>query len=199
MSARTHRLFNFICALFGLLVLAPVFAFLAAAVKLYDGGPVFFRGKRVGMHGKEFSVLKFRSMKVGADKMGCGLTAHGDSRITPLGRFLRKTKLDELPQLWNVLVGQMNLVGPRPEDPRYVSVYSSNQRSILDFRPGITSPASIEFRNEEELLPDLVTEQYYLTHLLPRKLDLDMKYCSHQSIHGDIRLIFKTLAAIQRA
>ena len=191
-----HRIFNFTFAIIGLVLLSPVFALLAIAIKLDDGGPVFFRGRRIGRNGSEFRLLKFRSMRVGADKAGSGITKHGDERITAVGKILRRTKLDELPQLWNVVLGQMNLVGPRPEDPRYVAIYSEAQSEILRFRPGMTSPASVCYRNEEQLLNGPQSEQYYIDRLLPRKIELDLDYCRHQSILSDIALIFRTFAAL---
>ena len=146
------RSLEIILATIGLLLLSPVLIVLALIIKLDDGGPVFYRARRIGRDGHEFALLKFRSMIAGADKRGDGLTTMNDSRVTPMGSFLRRRKLDELPQLFNVLVGDMSFVGPRPEDPRYVEIYTAEQRRVLSTRPGITSPASIEFRNEETLL-----------------------------------------------
>ncbi len=193
-----HRAFNLLSAAVGLVFLSPIFGILLVAIRLHDRGPALFRGKRVGRDGREFELLKFRSMTVGADKAGSGLTTSGDERVTPLGRFLRRTKLDELPQLWNVLLGQMNLVGPRPEDPQYVRLYSEEQKEILGFRPGMTSPASIQFRHEEQLLHGPESEQVYLSHVLPRKIEMDLEYCRRQSVIADIKLIFKTFAAVAK-
>ena len=146
------RLFDLFFAVVGLLVLSLVFLLIALIVKLSDGGPVLFRQQRVGQGGRWFRVLKFRSMVPSAEKMGPSITSDDDPRITRIGRFLRKTKLDELPQLWNVLVGDMSFVGPRPEVSKYVEQYTAEQRRVLALKPGITDPATLEFRDEEEML-----------------------------------------------
>ena len=146
------RAFDLFFSVVGLLVLSPVFLLIALIVKLSDGGPVFFRQQRIGQGGRLFRVLKFRSMVANAEKLGLSITAEGDHRITRIGRFLRKHKLDELPQLWNVLVGDMSFVGPRPEVPRYVEKYTAEQRRVLALKPGITDLATLEFRGEEEML-----------------------------------------------
>ena len=144
------RAFDLFFSALGLLALSPLLLLLAMAVKLTSRGPVFFRQQRVGQGGRLFYILKLRSMVVNAEKLGLSVTRDGDPRITPLGRLLRKTKLDELPQLWNVLVGDMSFVGPRPEVPGYVRQYTPGQRRVLELKPGITDLATIEFRNEEE-------------------------------------------------
>jgi lipopolysaccharide/colanic/teichoic acid biosynthesis glycosyltransferase len=146
------RLFDMTFAALGLVVLSPLFVVLAMAVKLSSRGPVLFRQERVGKDGRPFYIVKFRSMVVNAEDLGLGVTRDGDPRITAMGRFLRKTKLDELPQLWNVLVGEMSFVGPRPEVPRYVAQYTPEQRRVLALKPGITDLATLEFRREEEML-----------------------------------------------
>ncbi len=146
------RLFDLFFAALGLAVLSPVFLLVTVLVKLSDGGPVLFRQERIGQWGKPFRILKFRSMVINAERMGLSITKGGDPRITRPGRFLRKTKLDEMPQLWNVLRGDMSFVGPRPEVPHYVQKYTPDQRAVLSLRPGITDLATLEFRNEEELL-----------------------------------------------
>jgi lipopolysaccharide/colanic/teichoic acid biosynthesis glycosyltransferase len=146
------RLFDLFFAALGLVVLSPVFLLITVLVKLSDGGPVLFRQERIGQWGKPFRILKFRSMVIDAERMGLSITKDGDPRITRVGRFLRKTKLDELPQLWNVLCSGMSFVGPRPEVPRYVEKYIAEQRRVLALKPGITDVATLEFRNEEELL-----------------------------------------------
>src|SRR5690349_3953933 len=138
------RLLDVVAATAGLILLLPLFIVVAIAIKLHDGGHVFYRARRVGKDGCLFHLYKFRTMVVNADRQGPAVTASGDSRITPVGRWLRRTKLDELPQLLNVLVGDMSLVGPRPEDPRYVMLYTPSQRRVLSVRPGITSAASLE-------------------------------------------------------
>src|SRR5208282_277059 len=146
------RLFDLAFSVIGLVALSPVLLLVAMAVKLSTLGPVLFRQQRVGLRGKRFRMVKFRSMVENAEDLGLGVTRDGDPRITPMGRFLRKTKLDELPQLWNVLVGEMSFVGPRPEVPRYVAQYTPEQRRVLELKPGITDLATLEFRNEEEML-----------------------------------------------
>lgn len=180
----------------GLLALSPLFILIAILVKIHDGGTVFFRATRVGKDGSLFGVLKFRTMVPDAEKLGAAITASGDSRITPVGAFLRKHKLDELPQLINVVKGEMSLVGARPEDPRYVALYNDEQRSILAFRPGITSPASLRYRNEEALLAGPDWHESYIRDVLPQKLALDLAYLRRRSLAGDIRIILKTLGGI---
>jgi len=178
----------------GLLVLSPLGLVLALLIKLADRGPVFFSQTRVGQFGKPFRMWKFRSMVVNADKMGAPLTSEDDRRITWIGRLLRKTKLDELPQLWNVLVGDMSLVGPRPEVPRYVDQYTPEQREILQYKPGITDLASLLFRNEEELLRgtrDL--EGFYLRHCLPKKIALNREYAERATLPRDLWIILRTI------
>lgn len=191
-----HKAFNIVCAAVGLVLLSPVFAVLAIIIKSHDCGPVFYRSKRVGQKGDEFLLFKFRSMVVGADKGGMGLTVPGDSRITSVGRLLRRTKLDELPQLINVLVGNMNLVGPRPEDPRFVSMYSVEQRRILDFKPGMTSPASLFYRNEEEFFSAEDNLRLYVEQLMPKKIEMDLAYLDHQDVLQDTAIIVRTILAI---
>jgi len=176
----------------GLLLLAPLFAVVALWVKLDSSGPVFYKARRVGKGGQEFSALKFRSMVVGSDKAGPGITVSGDSRVTMSGRILRRLKIDELPQLINVFVGEMALVGPRPEDPRYVARYREQQLEVLEVRPGITSPASVHYRHEEDVLsgPDWETE--YLERVLPKKLTLDHEYLRNRSIISDLGVVART-------
>ncbi len=146
------RVLDIVLAIFGLIFFAPILILIACAVKLTSRGPILFRQVRVGRGGVPFKIVKFRTMSVGAEARGLGITVGGDARITTLGRFLRRYKLDELPQLWNVLVGEMSLVGPRPEVPVYVARYSQLQRGVLALRPGITGADAIAFRDEEELL-----------------------------------------------
>ncbi len=170
------RGFDIVASGIGLTVLSPVFIVIAIAIRRDSKGPVFYRARRVGQHGKEFRLYKFRSMVVDADQQGPGITSAGDTRITSVGRFLRRTKLDELPQLINVLRGEMSLVGPRPEDPRYVELYTPGQREILQYRPGITSMASQTYRNEEQLLTGSDWEQQYIDEVMPAKLAIDLDY-----------------------
>jgi lipopolysaccharide/colanic/teichoic acid biosynthesis glycosyltransferase len=185
------RVFDLVVAFAGLIVLSPLFAVVALLIKLDSPGSVFFRGKRVGKDGQPFHILKFRTMVQNAAQIGPGVTSSGDPRITRIGNWLRRTKVDELPQLWNVVRGEMSLIGPRPEDPRYVALYTDEQRRILSVRPGITSPASIQFRHEEALLPpgDMDT---YIKHLMPAKLQVDLIYLERQTFWSDLAVLFRT-------
>jgi len=183
-------------AALGLLLLSPLLAAISAAIKGADGGPVFYRPFRVGENGRLFRLVKFRTMIVNAHRLGPGITAQGDRRITTLGRWLRRAKLDELPQLVNVLAGTMSLVGPRPEDPRYVAGYTAEQRRILAVRPGLTSAASLAFRHEEEILVGPDWEIRYRQEVLPAKLVLDLHYCAHRTLGTDLKLIWRTLRAL---
>jgi lipopolysaccharide/colanic/teichoic acid biosynthesis glycosyltransferase len=192
------RAFDLLVASVGLILLLPIFVPIAALVKVSSRGPVFHRARRVGMGGALFTLFKFRSMVVNAQYLGPAITAQGDSRITSVGRFLRRTKLDELPQLLNVIKGDMSLVGPRPEDPRYVDTYTAEQRAILSVRPGITSAASVVYRHEEQLLHGGNWETIYREEILPRKLAIDIDYLHHQSWWSDIHIILRTLVAIGR-
>lgn len=191
------RAVDSVCAAIGLLFLVPLLLVLAMVVKLSSRGPVFYWQQRVGRHGKVFRIVKFRSMIQDADKCGLAITPAGDSRITPVGHILRRLKLDELPQLWNVLRGDMSLVGPRPEVPRYVDSYTALQRSVLSVRPGITDLASILYRQEERLLgaqPD--PERYYREVVLPDKLRLNVDYLNRVSFFYDALLVLRTARAI---
>lgn len=188
------RLYDLLFASLGLLLLSPLLVVIAVAVKLSDGGPVCFKQQRVGRHGRQFWIWKFRTMVVNADKLGISITKGGDFRITPAGRILRRTKLDELPQLWNVLRGDMSFVGPRPEVPRYVEHYTPVQREILKLKPGITDLATLEFRNEEELLRTASdVEKFYIEHCIPRKIELNLLYARRASICQDTWIILQTL------
>ena len=187
------RGFDVVASGIGLIVLSPMFIVIAIAIRRDSKGPVFYKARRVGRYGKVFRLYKFRSMVVDADQKGPGITSAGDTRITSVGRFLRRTKLDELPQLINVLRGDMSLVGPRPEDPRYVELYTSEQREILQYRPGITSMASLTYRNEDQFLTGSDWEQRYINEIMPAKLTIDLKYCLHANVFADIWLILKTV------
>ena len=180
-----------------LLVLWPVLLAIAAAVVIDDPGPVFYRQVRVGRGGRPFRIFKFRTMVVDADKKGLQITVGRDSRITRVGAFLRKTKLDELAQLLNVLAGQMSFVGPRPEVQKYVDLYTPYQRQVLLVRPGITDYASIAYRNESDLLAGADDpERMYIDTIMPAKIELNMKYLREISPTADIRLIIGTIWAI---
>ena len=183
----------------GLVVLSPLLLAVAAAVLVLDPGPVFFRQTRVGRGFKPFRLLKFRTMRADPAAAGPQVTAGGDARVTGIGRILRKTKLDELPQLLNVLLGDMSLVGPRPEVPKYVELFREDYAEVLKVRPGITDDAAIEFRDEEEVLrafPD--PERGYVEKVLPAKIALYKRYIARMSPAGDVELVFKTLAKIAR-
>ena len=182
-----------------LCVLWPVLLLIALAIVIDDPGPVFYRQVRVGRGGKEFRIFKFRTMVVDADKKGLQITVGRDSRITRMGALLRKTKLDELAQLLNVFLGQMSFVGPRPEVPRYVAMYTPYQQQVLLVRPGITDYASIAYRNENDLLAGADDpERMYVEEIMPAKIELNMKYLRRVSPLEDIRLIFATIAAVIR-
>ena len=175
-------------------MLWPLFLLVAISVKIQDGGPMFFRQSRVGRHGREFKLIKFRSMRLSTGENGPSITADGDPRITATGRFIRKTKIDELPQLFNVLKGEMSFVGPRPEVPRFVELYTEEQRLVLDLRPGITDLASIEFRREEQLLASAKDpEKTYVDFCIPRKIELNLQHASRAGLFADLVIIAKTL------
>jgi FlaA1/EpsC-like NDP-sugar epimerase/lipopolysaccharide/colanic/teichoic acid biosynthesis glycosyltransferase len=177
----------------GLLLLAPLFLVVGLMIKLTSPGPVFYRGNRVGQGGRPFKLYKFRSMVQDAERRGPGITGKDDPRITTVGRFLRRAKLDELPQLINILRGDMSLVGPRPEDPRYVAFYTAEQRQLLSVRPGITSPASLYYRQEEGMLAGDDWERTYRERILPHKLALDLAYLRERTVWTDLALILSTL------
>ncbi len=187
------RTFDFCCAAVGLVVLSPVLLVLALAVELTGGPPVLFRQQRVGWNGRDFTLCKFRTMTVLADAERGAFAPGNIQRVTPLGRFLRRTKFDELPQLWNVLRGDMSLVGPRPEVRKWVEVYPERWAKVLEVRPGITDPASIQFRHEEEFLARSANpERTYRDVVLPQKLDLYEAYVRQQSFLGDLAILGKT-------
>ena len=191
------RLFDIVASGLGLLVLSPLFLILAVWIKLDSKGPVFYRQVRVGQNNKDFRIFKFRSMRVGSDKGSLVTIGGHDPRITKSGYFIRKFKFDELPQLINVFVGDMSLVGPRPEVRHYVDYWTPEQMHVLDVRPGITDPASIKFRNENELMEQAEDpEKYYLEVIMQEKLKLYLDYVSNHSFFGDIGLIFKTFWVI---
>lgn len=190
------RIIDFTVALIGIVALSPLLLAVAVAVRMNDGGPVLYQARRVGKDGRPFLLCKFRTMVLGAERMGGGITVNGDRRVTRVGRFLRKYKIDELPQLFNVLKGDMSLVGPRPEDPRYVEHYTAEQRKLLTVLPGITSPASLHFRNEESLLSGAEWEKLYLERILPRKLEMELEYFPKRSLGSDVGVIIRTLGGI---
>ena len=193
------RLFDIVASGLGLVILSPLFLVVAIWIKLDSPGPVFFRQVRVGRYNKDFRIFKFRTMRVGSDK-GSQITIGGrDPRVTRAGYWLRKFKIDELPQLINVFIGDMSLVGPRPEVRRYVNLYTPEQMHVLDVRPGITDAASIKFRNESEFLKQAEDpEKHYIEVIMPMKLDLYLQYVNCHSFKGDIRLILETLWTVIR-
>ncbi len=191
------RTFDFLASFFGLLLLSPLILCIAVWVKCDSKGPIFYRQVRVGKDGREFKLFKFRSMRVGADRAGLLTLGDRDPRVTRSGFWLRKTKLDELPQLFNVLVGDMSLVGPRPEVPKYVALYTPEQREVLSVRPGITDTASLEMRNEAELMAQQVDpEGYYMNVQLPLKIKLAKEYIAQQSLLSDLKLIVRTIGVM---
>jgi lipopolysaccharide/colanic/teichoic acid biosynthesis glycosyltransferase len=192
------RGFDIIGSALGLLLLLPVLLACAVAVRLDSRGPVLFRQERIGRSGRPFTILKLRTMVDRPRDGGPLITAAGDPRVTAAGRWLRRTKLDELPQLINVLRGEMSLVGPRPEAGRYVALYPDAVRDlVLSVRPGITDEASILFRNESELLANAQDpDAYYASELLPRKLEIHARYARQRSFAGDLRILSRTLRAL---
>lgn len=191
------RLFDIVASGCGLLVLSPVFLVVAIWIKLDSHGPVFYRQVRVGYKNKDFRIFKFRSMRIGSDKGSLVTIGGRDPRITRSGYFIRKYKLDELPQLINVFIGDMSLVGPRPEVRHYVDYWTPEQMHVLDVRPGITDPASIKFRNENELMGQAENpEDYYINVIMQEKIKLYLEYVENASFLYDLKLIFKTFKVI---
>ena len=191
------RIFDIVASGFGLIVLSPLFLILAIWIKLDSKGPVFYRQVRVGFKNKDFRIFKFRSMRVGADKGSLVTIGGHDPRVTRSGYFIRKFKFDELPQLINVFLGDMSLVGPRPEVRHYVDYWTPEQMHVLDVRPGITDPASIKFRNENELMEKADDpEKYYIGVIMQEKIKLYLEYVNNNSFFYDLGLIFKTFKVI---
>lgn len=196
----TKRLFDLVASSIGLLVLAPVMAVIGLLVRKDSHGPALFRQERIGRDGKAFTLLKFRSMVAASGTAGPPITASSDARITSIGARLRSTKLDELPQLVNVLRGDMSIVGPRPEVAKFVDMWSDAERQIiLSVRPGITDPMSVQLRREEEILaehPD--PERFYVEQLMPRKVESYVQYAQSWTLMGDLKIILTTLAEVLR-
>lgn len=187
------RLFDFTAAFFGLITLFPILLVVSLLIALDSRGPVIFSQQRVGRHGKLFSMVKFRSMYV-KQASNSTVSVKGDKRITRVGAFIRKTKIDELPELWNVLIGDMSLVGPRPDVKGYADELQNESRKILELRPGITGPASLKFVNEEELLASVDNpEQYNREVIYPEKVKLNLEYYYQQNFLLDIKIIFATI------
>lgn len=184
------RALDLVAALALLVLLSPVLAVALVAVRLSLPGPALYRARRVGKDGREFDMFKLRTMSAGH---GPRITAAGDPRITRVGRILRDARLDELPQLWNVLTGDMSLVGPRPEDPAIVARYSAEERAVLSVRPGVTGAAQLMFRHEERMLPADDPETAYVRDILPAKLRVDLQYVRSRSLWGDVGILARTL------
>lgn len=188
------RLFDITASFFGIIILSPLFIFISLWVGLSSKGGIFYTQTRVGKNNKDFKLYKFRSMRVNSDKQGLLTVGSKDSRITKAGYFIRKYKIDELPQLFNVLKGDMSFVGPRPEVRRYVDLYSKEQMKVLSVRPGITDPASIKYRNENDILSSASNpEEYYIQHIMPDKLQINIDYINTQTFIKDIKIIFQTI------
>ncbi|MDE0042752.1 MAG: sugar transferase [Candidatus Poribacteria bacterium] len=193
----SKRFLDVTCAAIGLIGLLPLVMLCALLARLQSPGPIIYRAKRVGRGGRIFKMYKFRTMVANAESLGAGLTVYGDSRITKLGRFLRWTKWDEIPQFLNVIKGDMSIIGPRPEAPEYVKYYTENQKQVLQVRPGITGPAQVANHDEEKKLKDQTNpEQYYIAQLMPRKLKIDLTYIEKQSVASDLLWLVKTFFVI---
>ena len=191
------RFFDFFFTVLGLIILSPLFLIVAIWIKLDSSGPVFYRQTRVGKNNKDFKLLKFRSMVTDSDKKGLITVGGRDPRVTQSGYFIRKYKLDELPQLLNVLIGDMSLVGPRPEVRKYVDLYNETQRKVLSVKPGITDYASIEYIDENEILGRAEnTEKVYIEHIMPEKIKYNMKYIQNRSVKEYFKIIFLTIGKI---
>lgn len=191
------RIFDIVSSGIGLLILSPIFLFLAIWIKMDSKGPVFYKQVRVGKNNKDFKIFKFRSMRMGADKLGLITVGGRDPRVTNSGYYIRKYKLDELPQLINVFIGDMSVVGPRPEVRKYVDLYTKEQRKVLTVKPGITDIASIKYRNENDLLEKAEDpDKMYIEVIMPDKLNYNLEYVSKQSIIFDLKLIFLTIKEI---
>jgi len=187
------RLFDIVASFIGLIILSPFFIIISMLILLSGRGGIFYRQVRVGKDGVDFRIWKFRTMRPDSDKKGLLTVGGKDPRVTRVGYFLRKSKLDEIPQLINVLVGEMSLVGPRPEVRKYVNMYTPDQLRVLDVRPGITDYASIEYRNENELLAKSSDpERTYVDEVMPAKLRLNMKYIEEKSLWTDVKILFRT-------
>jgi lipopolysaccharide/colanic/teichoic acid biosynthesis glycosyltransferase len=190
------RAFDLLVSSLALLLLSPLLLLLALWVKLDSPGPVLYRGQRVGKDGQPFLMNKFRTMVEGAERRGPAVTYRDDPRVTRAGRFLRQTKLDELPQLLNVVKGEMSLVGPRPEDPSYVALYTQEQRQVLSVKPGITGPTQLEYRDEASMLRGESVDEEYVTRLMPEKLKSDLEYVRTRSLLLDLTILWRTATTL---
>ena len=185
--------FDFIASVLGLIILSPIFIIISLLIKFDSPGPIFYRGERVGLNGKKFKILKFRTMVQNAEKIGASSTSEEDPRLTRIGKILRKYKLDEFPQLINILKGEMSFVGTRPEVPEYVKLYDNEMLATLLLPAGITSFASIEYKNEAELLNGVNIDDIYINKILPEKMKINLKYLNDISILQDIKIMLKTI------
>lgn len=191
------RIFDILFSLPCLIILSPLFLVIAIIIKIDSKGSVFYKQDRVGKNNSDFKVFKFRSMRVDSDRVGLLTVGGRDPRITSAGYYLRKYKIDELPQLYNVLIGEMSIVGPRPEVRKYVGLYDEDQKKVLEVKPGITDLASIQYRNENELLEKSEDpEEYYIKVIMPDKLRININYMNDRSIFKDMKVILKTIGAI---
>lgn len=191
------RIFDFIFSLFGLILIFPILIIVSILISINSKGGIFYRQVRVGENNKDFKIFKFRTMYLNADKLGLLTVGGRDPRITKVGYYLRKSKLDELPQLINVFLGDMSFVGPRPEVRKYVELYSDSQKKVLEMKPGITDLASIQFRNENIILAKQENpNQYYIDVIMPTKLEINLKYLKERSLLKDCIVIFKTFLII---
>ncbi len=195
-NSMIKRLFDIVLSFIGLLLLLPLLVVVAIAILVTSPGPVFYGSPRVGKGGKIFKMIKFRTMVVNADKIGPLVTAGNDPRITRIGRYLRKWKWDELPTLWNVLKGDMSIVGPRPENPKATQLYSEEQKRVLSVRPGITSLATIKYRREEEILEEATDLETAYYQIMQDKLALELQYIENQSIWLDLKIIWQTILEV---
>jgi lipopolysaccharide/colanic/teichoic acid biosynthesis glycosyltransferase len=191
------RFFDLILSLMGLLITVPILFLITILIKISSSGPVFYKQVRVGKNNKDFKIFKFRTMHLNADKKGLLTVGGRDPRVTSIGYYLRKFKLDELPQLINVFKGDMSFVGPRPEVRQFVNLYSEIQKKVLNVKPGITDLASIEFRNENEILSkEEDSNQYYIDNIMPKKLEINLKYINQRNLLKDFVVIIKTIKVI---
>jgi lipopolysaccharide/colanic/teichoic acid biosynthesis glycosyltransferase len=197
----TRRIIDVLVSSLVLIFCLPVLLLVAVAIRLDSPGSVIYRGWRIGKDARRFRMLKFRSMVVDADRSGPAVTSKVDPRITSVGRFLRATKLDEFPQFWNVLIGDMTLIGPRPEAPEIVALYTDEQRRVLSVQPGLTGPSQISCTVDESMavLSSEAAEKYYLQHILDRRLAIDADYIRNRSLSSDLALIGRTMGLIVRA
>lgn len=191
------RLFDVLMAIIGLIILLPLFVLIAIIIMIDSSGGVFYNQKRVGLYQSNFNLVKFRTMQTGADCGSLLTVGNHDQRITKIGYWLRKYKLDELPQLWNILKGEMSFVGPRPEVGKYVALYTKKQKQILNVKPGLTDWASLKYIDENQLLADKDNpEEYYIQEIIPNKINENFKYLNHHNLWVDLKIIFLTIKKV---